>query len=208
MDRFWRLWGVLAAAALFLPGCWLFDGEPSGMPEKTFGVYNAFPEHPLYLKKKTPALTQKNGRIQTLWLKSRLTRDVIQFLEAKGYRAVTVEDPSALGKGEVDVLIEVLPLEVCKNQGMSGYGFSDREVLRGLVKQPAGSFVALQVSMRRRYSSRMVKTRPEERFSQLEGRGLPDSWDGLSQEEKEALEQNLTENMTKAVYLSLSRLKI
>jgi len=208
MDRLWRLGGIVAAAALFLPGCWLFGGEPSGMPEKTFGVYNAFPEHPLYLKKKPPTPNHKGMLIQDLCLKPRLTREVIQFLEARGYRAVAVEDPSVLEGGAVDVLLEVLPLKVYKSRGMTGYGFSDRDMLWGLENPPASSFVALQVSMRRRFSSRKINTRLEARFSQLGGKELPETWDRLSQEEKEAFERNLTENTTKAVYLVLSRLKI
>ena len=208
MDRRWQLWGIVAAAALFFPGCWLFGGAPSGMPEKVFGIYNAFPEHPQYLGKRHPASGTSTGILEELLLKPRLTGEVIRFLEAKGYRAVAVEDPLALEAGEVDVLIQVLPLPVYRRPGMAAYGFSGRELLGDVVQQPAASFVALKVSMRRRFSSREVTTRPEERFSHLGGRDLPGSWEGLSQEEQKAFERNLSENMAKAVYLSMSRLKI
>ncbi len=208
--RFASLWLLLGALALFLPGCWLFGGEPSGMPEKVFGVHNTFPAHPQYLAKNDPAPASGEdvGIIEELSLKSCLTRDAIRFLEAKGYRAVAVEDSSALENGTVDILIHLLPLQVFRGQGMSGYGFSGRESLWGLVKPPAASFVALQVEMRRRVSSRVITAGPVERFSQLEGGDMPESWDRLSGEKKEAFERNLTENMAKAVYLSLSRLKI
>jgi|GEM_PF-2748523 len=206
--RFIAFWLLLGTAALFLPGCWLFGGEPSGMPEKVFGVYNAFPEHPQYVEKKIQGAGLNCGTIGALHLKSRLSLEAIRFLEAKGYRAVAVESPSALEDGTVDILIQMQPVQVIEGQGLAGYGFSGREILWGLVKQRAASFVAMQVSMKRRFSSRVIIPRFVERFSDLGGQDLPESWDRLSVEEQEAFERNLTENMAKAVYLSLSRLKI
>lgn len=204
----WR-WKILIVAAVFaLTGCLGSSSGPTGMPGKTFGVFNAFPDHPLYLKKKTLVAGHRSGGIQTISLKPELTAAVIRFLEAKGYRAVAVNDPSALKAGEVDMLIQILPRKVHKMEGMVAYGFSDREFLWGLVKRPASSFVAMQMTLQRGNSPRIYKAAPEERFSGLETGMMPETWEALSRKEQEAFEENLRENMVKAAYISLSRLKI
>lgn len=206
MNRIWK-WCWIMTVSVMLSGCMGRGTGPGDIPGKTFGVLNSFPKAPIYLKNKTLEVTRRVEAIESLSLKSQLTASAIHFLRGKGYRVVPVEDRSALEKGTVDMLIEIVPRQVHKISGMEAYGFSDREILLGLVKQPAVSFVALQLVFSRKNSPRIIRTHTEERFSRLE-KNMPDTWEALSEDDKGAFEQNLKENLAKAVYLSLSRLKI
>lgn len=199
-------WVLVLAAVMTAMGC--MGTKETGVTPKTFGVLNSFPEHPLYLKKQTLVARHQRNEIQALSLKSQFTEAVVQYLTDKGYRAVPVADKSALKAGQVDMLVEIVPRQVNKMDGMTAYGFSDRNFLLGLVKQHARSYVALHLELSRKNSARVVKTSREERFSALGMDMMPESWDGLTQEEKAAFEQNLRDNIAKAVYLSLSQLKI
>ncbi len=91
---------------------------------------------------------------------------------------------------------------------MQADGFADRMFLLGLVNQPARSYVAMQLALRRANSSRVITTKRQERFSHLDMDVMPETWDELSAEDKEAFEANLRDNMAKATYLALRELKI
>ena len=119
-----------------------------------------------------------------------------------------MDDKAALKSGQVDMLIEIVPREVFKIEGMYAYGFADRKFLLGLVNQPARSYVAMQLSLRRANSGRVINTKRQERFSHLGMEVMPETWDELSSEDKEAFEANLRDNMAKATYLALNELKI
>jgi hypothetical protein len=202
-----RVWWIVGVA-LILSGCMGADTAPKDMPGKKFGILNLFPENPLYLKKQTLVARDKSNEIEGLGLKSWFTQTAIEYLSAKGYQAEAVDNKAALSQGEVDILIEIVPLEVFKMEGMEAYGFSDRNFLLGIVKQPGRSYVAMQLKMSRRNSTRVMTTKREEQFSKLGVDMMPHTWDGLTNEEKKAFEENLRENITKVINLSMSQLKI
>ncbi|MCG8634502.1 MAG: hypothetical protein MI863_11785 [Desulfobacterales bacterium] len=198
---------LVIVAAAFVSGCF-GSGAKDRLTPKTFGILNSFPDHPLYLKKKTLVAQHKTAGIESLSVKSQFTEVMTQHLEGKGYLVKVVDDRAALTSGEVDMLIEIVPRGVFKVEGMYAYGFADRKFLLGLVKQPARSYVAMQLSLRRANSSRVINTKRQERFSQLGMDVMPETWDELPEEDKEAFEANLRDNMAKALYLSLRELKI
>ena len=206
MKRLGYLILVIVAAA-FVSGCF-GSGTKDRLTPKIFGILNSFPDHPLYLKKKTLVAQHKTAGIESLSVKSQFTEVMTQHLEGKGYLVKVVDDRAALTSGEVDMLIEIVPRGVFKVEGMYAYGFADRKFLLGLVKQPARSYVAMQLSLRRANSSRVINTKRQERFSQLGMDVMPETWDELPEEDKEAFEANLRDNMAKALYLSLRELKI
>ncbi len=197
---------ILAVASL--SGClgWLMPAD-TGVPPKVFGIVNTFPEHPQYIKKKTLVAGHKVAMVESISVKNQLTEMVARFLEESGYRAVSVDDRSALTSGQVDMLIEIVPKKAMNIKGLFACGFSDRKFLLGLVNQPPRSYIGIQLALSRKNSTRVVTTRPQGRFSQL-NTDMPDTWEALSRREKKRFEANLRENLAKATYLSLKQLKI
>ena len=201
----------ILAAGLMLAGlnsCISSKTSESPTPSVIFGVLNSFPDHPKYLKNKILVVKNKTTTIDTLSVKSRLTEAVSQFLKDKGYQVKEVGSKTALKEGQVDMIIEIVPREVHKMEGMTAYGFSDRKGLLGLVNQSPRSYVAMHLELSRANSKRIIKTNREERFSDLGVKTMPDNWEELTQEEKHTFEENLLENMEKNTYILMSRLKI
>ena len=199
---------TVVVAFFCIQGCAVNDPDVRTIKAKTFGVVNLFPEHPYYLKKQTLVAMHKNHEIDSLFLKEELTRAVLNYLVDKGYKAVTVDSKDALLSGNVDMLIQIIPRKVRKIDGMEAYGFADRNFLLGLIKQHPRSYVALQLALSRRHSKRVIKTPPGERFSGIEGLSMPETWDLLSEKDKNQFEVNLRKNMLEAVRLQLDQLKI
>ena len=199
---------ALGGMVMLLAGCWGSGPETSPVTPIRFGILNSFPDHPLYLKKKTLVAMHKSETITALSPKSQFSESVKAFLEEKGYAAETVADKSALKDGRVDMLIEIVPRQVHKIEGMVAYGFSDRKFLLGIVNQPPRSYVSVELELSRKNSVRVVKTGREDRFSGLDIETMPGTWEELSGEDKEMFEANLRDNMAKAVYILLNKLKI
>jgi hypothetical protein len=189
-------------------GCSTSGIDETSIDSITFGVVNKFPDHPNYLKEKTLTVNQQNTIIESLFVKDSLTRTVEKFLIAKGYRVIEVESKAALKDGRVDMVIEIVPREIFKREGTFGYGFADRKFLLGLIENKPHSYVAMQLTLSRKNSMRVITTNKEERSSEIGINAMPDKWDQLPLEEKKRFEKNLQENMAKAADLLLSRLKI
>jgi hypothetical protein len=182
--------------------------ETSHIKPIRFGVVNKFPDHPNWLKEKTLTVNQKSAVIDSLFVKDQLTLAVEKSLVSKGYEVVAVESKDALKEGLADMVIEIVPREVFKKEGTLGYGFADRKFLLGLIKNKPHSYVAMELTLSRKNSGRVIKTGREERFSEIGMDTMPDGWDQLSLEDKKMFEENLQENMVKTADLLLSRLKI
>ncbi len=199
-------------AALMLSGCgiWnmLWPDQDSGLPPKVFGILNHFPEHPLYLKKGTLVAGHRSYRMDSLSVKDQFTTTVAAHLADKGYETKNVADEAVLASGQVDMLIEIVPRQVFKSETVFGCGFLDRKFLLGLINQPARSYVAMQLILKRRNSSRVIVTERRERYSALGMDMLPERWESLSGEQQAAFEADLRENITRVTELSLSELKI
>ncbi|WDP87296.1 MAG: hypothetical protein HUN05_21020 [Desulfobacter sp.] len=207
MKNLIKLFAILVMVVGF-SGCFGAGAEKGALLPIKFGVLNLFPEHPYYIKQKTLAVNQKALVVEDLELKDQFTDIVVDYLLAKGYAVEVVEDASALKAGEVDMLLEIVPRQVRQTQGMFGYGFSDRKILLGLISQLPRSYVSMHLSLSRKNSRRILHTRREERFSQLEINFMPETWDELSKDDKESLEANLRSNMAKILYLQLNQFKI
>lgn len=201
---------ILAAGLMLsvLNSCISSGPNEKNIPSVTFGVLNSFPDHPNYLKNKTLVAMNKSDVISTLSLKPQFTEAVTLFLKDKGYQVKEVDSKTALKEGQVDMLIEIVPREAYKMEGMKAYGFSDRKILLGLVNQPPRSYVAMHLEMSRANSKRIIKTKREERFSDLGIDTMPDTWEELTQEGKLSFEGNLRANMEKIIYILMSRLDI
>lgn len=201
---------ILAAGLILanVNSCVSSKVNEKSIPSTTFGVLNSFPDHPNYLKNKILVAKNKTSAIETLSLKFQFSEVVTQFLTDKGYQVIEVDSKTALKEGQVDMLIEIVPRQVHKMEGMMAYGFSDRKGLLGLVNQSPRSYVAMHLELSRGNSKRINKTNREERFSDLGTDTMPDTWDELTQEDKQKFEDNLRENMGKITYILMSRLKI
>ncbi len=212
MSSYFRVWIILLAAvfvAIVFQGCSEKSPDTKPITPKVFGVLNSFPEHPYYVKKQTAVIRHKINTIESLTLKPELTQTVIEYLKDKGYDAQEVSGKDAMASGQVDMIIEIVPRQVFKIEGLVAYGFSDRNILLGIVKQRPRSYIAMELVLSRKHTKRVSKTNREERFSQLgETTLMPDTWDELTQEQKERFEANLRDNMVKAVTIQLNQLKI
>ena len=133
---------------------------------------------------------------------------VEKFLVAKGYRVIEVESKEALKDGRADMVMQIVPRKVSKNEGTLGYGFADRKFLLGLINKKPYSYVSMELILSRKNSIRIISSKKEERFSNIGVETMPDQWGKLSENEKILFEENLQENMAKAMDILLSRLKI
>ena len=203
---------LVLTGALLLSGCgiWnmLWPAEDTGLPPKTFGILNHFPAHPYLLKKRTLAAGDSAVEIESLSVKDLFTETVAAHLAGKGYKAQVVRDEAALASGNVDMMIEIVPRRVFKSDTVFACGFLDRKFFLGLMNQPAKSYVALQLILKRRNSSRVIITEHRERYSRLGEGMLPARWDVLDPEQQAAFEANLRENIIRTVELSLGEFKI
>ena len=189
-------------------GCSTSGIDEATIKSITFGVVNKFPDHPNYLKEKILVAMHKNAIIESLSVKGQLTRMVEKFLVAKGYRVIEVESKEALKDGRADMVIEIVPRKVFKTEGAFGYGFADRKSILGLMNNKPHSYVSMELTLSRKNSIRIITTQKEERFSNIGVETMPDQWSQLEGSEKKLFEENLQENMAKAMDILLSRLKI
>jgi hypothetical protein len=202
----WLLCASLALVHFY--GCRTSQIDEVSVKSITFGVVNKFPDHPNYLKEKTLVAMHRNTTIESLSVKEPLTRMVEKFLVARGYRVIEVAGREALKDGRADRVIEIVPRKVFKTEGTFGYGFADRKFLLGLINNKPYSYVSMELLLSRKNSMRIITTKKEERFSNIGIETMPDEWRQLTEIEKKLFEENLQENMAKAMDILLSRLKI
>ena len=166
----------------------------------TIGILNEFPETPNYVKLKTLALLHRITDFESDRFKHMLTQSASEFLMSKGHTVIEVDGTAALKQGRVDMLLQIQPLNIYKQDDTLGYGFYDRNILKVVIEQPARSYICMNVKLHRKDSFLIKQTGRQENFSKLPFAELPDDPGQLTADQKKAMSANLEENIRDTIY--------
>jgi hypothetical protein len=172
----------------------------------TVGILNEFPDTPNYVKQKTLVLLHQITTYDSGRFKDVLTQSASQFLISKGYRVVDIEEMAAIKDGRVDLILQLQPLNIYKQENTLGYGFFDRKILTVVIEQPARSYICMNLNLHRKDSFMIKRTGRQENFSKLPFRDLPDSPDQLTDDQKAAMSANLEGNIRETIHRVLPML--
>ena len=128
-----------------------------------------------------------------------LTQSTSEFLLSKGYAVIEVDGKTALKDGRVDMLLQIQPLNIYKQDDTLGYGFYDRKILKVVIEQPARSYVCMNVKLHRKDSLLIRQTGRQENFSKLPFAEMPDDPGQLMSDQKKAMSANLEQNIRDTV---------
>ncbi len=170
----------------------------------TVGILNEFPDSAQYIKKRTFVFRHQVEAFEKDRFKKFMTHSAEDYLISKGYKVIEVKDKTALKDGRADMIVEILPMNIFKQDGTLGYGFYDRKLLVVVLKQPAKSFICLNMKLHRKDSGKVVSTKRQEGFSKLRNKELPESPDQLTENEIKEMSLNLENNIKKTIIRSLS----
>ena len=170
----------------------------------TIGILNEFPDTAQYIKKRTFVFRHQVSAYEEDRFKKFIIHSAEGYLISKGYKVIEVKDRTALTDGRADMIVQILPMMIFKQDGTLGYGFYDRKLLVVVLKQPAKSFICLNMKLHRKDSGKVVDTKRQEGFSKLMIKELPDSPDQLSENEIKEMSVNLENNIKKTITRSLS----
>lgn len=170
----------------------------------TIGILNEFPDAAQYIKKRTFVFRHQVETFEKDRFKKVITHSAEDYLISKGYKVIAVKDKTALTDGRADMIVQILPMNIFQQDGTLGYGFYDRTLLVVVLKQPAKSFICLDMKLHRKDSGKVVSTKRQEGFSNLMIKELPESPDRLSENEIKAMSLNLDNNIKKTIIKSLS----
>lgn len=163
------------------------------------GIQNQFPDVPKYIKSRTFVFRHQVSNIDTKKFKDAITQSAREYLVSKGYKVIEVEDKTALEDGRADMIVKIIPMDIFKQDGTLGYGFYDRKILEVLIKQPARSYICLDMNLYRKGHKKVTRTGRQENFSKLNIKELPDSPDQLTENEKKEMALNLEKNISETV---------
>lgn len=161
----------------------------------TVGILNEFPDAPNYIKKRTLVFMHDKKGYDSGRFKDVLTQSASTFILSKGYRVIEVADRTGLDDGLADMILQIQPLDIYKQAGTRGYGFYDRAILGIVIKQPARSYVCMNVNLYRKGRIFNKRTGRQENFSKLAFTELPESPDQLTAEQKASMSANLEQNI-------------
>jgi len=167
------------------------------------GIQNQFPDTPNYIKKRTFVFRHQVSDMDKGKFKDVITQSAGDYLISKGYKVVEVEDKSALENGRVDYIVKIIPMDIFKHDGTLGFGFYDRKILEILIKQPARSYICMDMNLYRKGYKKIIRTGRQENFSRLNIKELPDNPDQLTENEKKEMALNLEANIRKTVFKTL-----
>ena len=170
------------------------------------GIQNQFPDAPKYIKSRTFVFRHQVSNIDTKKFKDAITQSARDYLVSKGYKVIEVEDKTALEDGRADMIVKIVPMDIFKQDGTLGYGFYDRKILEVLIKQPARSYICLDMNLYRKGHRTITRTGRQENFSKLDIKELPDSPDQLTENEKKEMALNLEKNISETVFRVLPML--
>jgi len=170
----------------------------------TIGILNEFPDDAQYIKKRTFVFRHQVAAYEEDRFKKFITHSAEDYLISKGYKVIEVKDKTALKDGRADMIVEILPMNIFKQDGTLGYGFYDRKLLVFVLKQPAKSFICLNMKLYRKDRGKVVSTKRQEGFSKLMIKELPESPDQLSENEIKEMSLNLEKNIKETITRSLS----
>jgi len=172
----------------------------------TVGILNEFPDTPNYIKERTFTFRHQIGDYGIDGFKNILMQSAEEYLIPKGYKVINVEDKTALKDGRADMIVQIVPMDIFKQDGTPGYGFYDRKILGILIKQPARSYICLNMNLIRKDYFKGVRTGRQENFSKLLVKELPDSPDQLTEDERKEMSLNLKNNIRKTIFRVLPML--
>jgi len=170
------------------------------------GIQNQFPDAPKYIKSRTFVFRHQVSDIDTKRFKDAITKSAGKYLASKGYQVIEVEDRTALEDGRANMIVNIVPMDIFKQDGTLGYGFYDRKILEVLIKQPARSYICLDMNLYRKGHMRVTRTGRQENFSKLDIKELPDTPDQLTEDEKKEMALNLEKNINETVFRVLPML--
>jgi len=170
------------------------------------GIQNQFPDIPKYIKSRTFVFRHQVSNIDTKKFKDAITQSARDYLVSKGYKVIEVEDKTALEDGRADMIVKIVPMDIFKQDGTLGYGFYDRKILEVLIKQPARSYICLDMNLYRKGHRTITRTGRQENFSKLDIKELPDSPEQLTENEKKEMALNLEKNISETVFRVLPML--
>ena len=170
----------------------------------TIGILNEFPDAAQYIKKRTFVFRHQVAAFEEDRFKKFITHSAEDYLLSKRYKVIEVKDRTALTDGRADMIVQILPMNIFKQDGTLGYGFYDRKFLVVVLKQPAKSFICLDMKLHRKDSGKVVSTKRQEGFSNLMIKELPESPDQLTENEIKEMSLNLENNIKKTITRSLS----
>jgi len=169
----------------------------------TIGVLNEFPESPNYIKQRTLVFRHQKSGYDKGGFKDLLTQSASDFLVSKGYKVLEVDSKNALKEGRADILLEIQPMNIFKQDDTLGYGFYDRKFLQILLKKPATSYICMNLNLYRKNSLSVKRSGRQENFSKLDFPELPESLDELTADQKKSMSLNLEQNIRNAIYRAL-----
>ena len=172
----------------------------------TVGILNEFSDTPNYIKERTFTFRHQIGDYGIDGFKNILMQSAEEYLIPKGYKVINVEDKTALKDGRADMIVQIVPMDIFKQDGTPGYGFYDRKILGILIKQPARSYICLNMNLIRKDYFKGVRTGRQENFSKLLVKELPDSPDQLTEDERKEMSLNLKNNIRKTIFRVLPML--
>lgn len=165
----------------------------------TVGILNEFPDIPNYIKKRTLVFMHDKKGYDSGRFKDVLTQSASKFILSKGHRVIEVDDRTALNDGRADMILQIQPLDIYKQEGTRGYGFYDRAILGVVIKQAARSYVCMNVNLYRKDSIFNKRSGRQESFSKLIFSELPDSPDQLTADQKKSMSVNLEQNIRETI---------
>ena len=170
----------------------------------TIGILNEFPGSAKYIKQRTFVFRHQVEAYEKDRFKKFITHSAEDYLISKGYKVIEVKDKTALTDGRADMIVEILPMDMFKQDGTMGYGFYDRKLLVIVLKQHAKSYICLDMKLHRKDIGKVVSTKRQEGFSKLMIKELPESPDQLTENEIKDMSLNLENNIKKTIIRSLS----
>ncbi len=172
----------------------------------TVGILNEFPDRPNYIKKRTFVFRHQRSGFEENRFKDVLTRSASEFLVSKKYKVIEVDDMTALKDGRADLIIQIQPLDISKQEDTLGYGFYDRKFLEVLVKFPARSYICMNVNLHQKGKAAIKRTGRQESFRKLPFERMPDTQNQLTDDQKKEMSQNLEKNIRDTVFKVLPML--
>ncbi len=193
----YKAFALITITFLLVAGCAtpISDTEKSAI--KKIGIINSFEKHPNYLKIGTTMFTNKESLIEELEYKEFVRDEVANYLQNKGYIIVDVGDSDAISQGAVDMTIEIVPRDAKQRPYTYGYGFVQRFLLgKG---EPPKSYIALNLVPKSNKARNPFSAYYHENYELLNIKTLPDTWNELTETQKNEFSNNLKLNISKTI---------
>jgi len=116
---------IFLSCILLVSGCATKLSKEQVKSIKPIGIYNSFPNRPLYTIIGSTIFTNKIS-LTDIILKPYVAEALEKILSNKGYNVVHLKNKSQLKLSSFDMTIEIAPQQANKKIGTFGYGFYDK----------------------------------------------------------------------------------